>query len=142
MSMINKKRKFVEEIDGFDAKKRNFIEQLGGVDPKALRDLYSLPNAFKGIIRNPTAFTDPNEALEYVCKLYAENVSKLRHIAVSEEDFSHNITYPYVGIYVKKGKDSLLDGAYGTTISHPDILAQDSDLDWLLELSNVANLHR
>lgn len=84
--------------------------------------MYSLPNAFKGVISNPVAFTNPNEALDYVCKLYSENVDKLRTIAISETDFTNTVSYPYVGIYAKKEKDGLLDGAYGTTISHPEIL--------------------
>lgn len=81
-----------------------------------------LPSEFRGVIRDPVVFTDANAALDYVCNMFADHVAKLKAIATSKPDFSHDITYPYVGIYVDKDHDGLVSGAYGTTISHPDVL--------------------
>ena len=74
-----------------------------------------LPKPFQGIISNPVMFTDSNLALDYICSMYASNVEKLQKTDCL-------VTYPYIGIYLEKDKGGLINGAYGTTISHPDIL--------------------
>ena len=94
------------------------MDYLDGTTQRSI----SLPKGFHGVIHKPLVFQDADQALEYVCKIYNNHVTQLKLLANSEIEFVHNITYPYVGIYVPTDQDGVLKGYYGTTISHPEVL--------------------
>lgn len=100
---------------------------------------YSFPSEFSGIMNDPECFKDPIAAFNRVCQLYHSSANKLRELAISGRDLSPTVTYPYVGIKVDRDLDGLLAGAYGTTISHPDIL-RDYYLEQFRIITNESRL--